>query len=90
MKKCVMEMIVVPVKRNAHQTSTEKWFKNKKSKNTADRRNLKYQREGKEGRQSESNKGEEKLQERKDEQRLKGDVNFEVFQGNRESLSQEE
>ena len=90
MKKCVMEMIVVPVKRNAHQTSTEKWFKNKKSKNTADRRHLKYQREGKEGRQSESNKEEEKLQERKDEQKLKGDVNFEVFQGDRESLSQEE
>lgn len=61
-----------------------------KSKNTADIRNIKYQKKGKEWRQSEWSKREEKLEGRKDDQKLRGDVNFEVFQDDRELVNQEE
>ena len=47
--------------------------------NTTERRNLRYQRKSRKGKQSEVNKEGENAKKRKEKQELKGDVDFEVF-----------
>ena len=47
--------------------------------NTTERRNLRYQRKSRKGKQSEVNKEGENAEKRKEKQKLKGDVDFEVF-----------